>query len=72
MRKWIRMHNAVVKKRELLTKKRRKARSKEAEVILPTMVKEIIEKKYSSRIWKAKQRRKLKVAGGAGAMCTVS
>jgi len=52
-------------------KQRRKARSKEVAVILPTMVKERIEK-LSSRIWKANQRKKAAGGAGADAMCTVS
>jgi len=69
--KWTRKHNAVVKQREILMKRRRKARSKEAEVILSTMIKKRIEM-FSSRIWKAKQRKKAAGGAGADAMCTVS
>ena len=69
--KWSRKRNAVIKKKELLMKQRRKARSKETEVILSTMIKVRIEK-FSSRVWKTKQRKKAAGGAGADAMCTVS
>ena len=69
--RWFRKRSAVIKKKDLLMKQRRKARSKETEVILHTQGSERIAK-YSSRVWMAKQRKKAAGGAGADAMCTVS
>ena len=66
--KWTRKHNAVVKQREILMKRRRKARSKEAEVILSTMIKKRIEM-YSSEFFGGRNKGKRRQEGQEQMQC---